>query len=236
MHDKLPVKICGLTRKCDIDASIAGGASMLGFVFYPPSKRSLTAKAWADLAKHVDGRAPKVGVFVNPDDAWLEEVNQAYPLDFIQLHGTETPKRVAEVKKMGILPIFKDGQTRSELKVIKALSISDSSDLDKAWPYQDVADMLLFDAKPPKVAGAIPGGNGLSFDWRLLADAQFDLPWLLAGGISAANLNSAIQLTGAPMADVSSGVEDAPGIKNKDQIKQLLDLAKTMGKAQHGVN
>lgn len=214
----LTVKICGLTRKSDIDAAIEAGADYLGFIFYPPSKRALTVAAWAELAAHVAGRVPKVGVFVDATDDWLKEVNDAARLDFIQLHGKETPARVAEV-------------SQRFAPVIKALSVSTASDLDQAEAYSEVANMLLFDAKPPKVAGAIPGGNGISFDWQLLADRQFALPWLLAGGIGAANLPAAIELTGARMVDGSSAIEDAPGIKNTAQLQEFLGLAKTYGMA-----
>ena len=215
----IPIKICGLTRKADIDAAIENGAHYLGFIFYPPSKRSLTADIWAGLAAHIAGRVPKVGVFVDAEDQWIDEISSAHALDVMQLHGKETPARLEEIRQ-------KYGPA---VKLIKSISVSQASDVERADAYKQSADMLLFDAKPPKSPDAIPGGNGLSFDWRLLADRQFALPWLLAGGISAANLKAAIELTGARMVDVSSSIEDAPGVKNMDQLKNLLELAKTLG-------
>lgn len=212
----LAVKICGLTRKSDIDVAIEGGAAFLGFIFYPPSKRSLSPQAWTALATHVDGRVPKVGVFVDADDDWIDEVQSAYPLDVIQLHGKETAERVAELRK-------------NVPTVVKSLPVSEAGDVELANAYADVADMILFDAKPPKTPDAIPGGNGLAFDWRLLQGQRIDLPWLLSGGISAANLELAIERTGASMVDLSSSIEDAPGLKNTGQMQELLAVAKTLG-------
>lgn len=214
----IPIKVCGFTREADIDVAVSHGASYLGFIFYPPSKRNLSAERWGELAEHVDGRLPKVGVFVNADDHWLEEIHKTHPLDFVQLHGTESPQRAAEITHL-----------LGGIGLIKVLSVSEEADLAPLQDYVDVASMLLFDAKPPKMAGAIPGGNGLSFDWRILAGKQFGLPWMLSGGISASNLATAIKLTGAPMLDLSSGVEDAPGIKNHGKLREVLALAKTLG-------
>jgi len=211
---RVDVKICGLTRLVDRDAAISGGARWLGFVFFPPSPRSLTPEAAGALVHGRPGRAEAVGVFVDPDDAWLRAVLTEAPLDLIQLHGKETAERVAAVKALTGRP------------VIKALSIADEADVARHAAYQGVADMLLFDAKPPRVPGAIPGGNGLAFDWRLLAGQQIDLPWLLAGGLDEANLQDAIRLTGARAVDVSSRLETAPGIKDPARIVRLLDRAR----------
>jgi phosphoribosylanthranilate isomerase len=211
---RVDVKICGLTRLVDRDAATRGGARWLGFVFYPPSPRSLTPEAAGALVRGRPGMAEAVGVFVDPDDAWLTAVLAEAPLDLIQLHGKEAPERVAEVKAL------------TGRRVIKALSVADAGDVARHVAYRDVADMLLFDAKPPKVPGAIPGGNGLAFDWRLLAGQQIDLPWLLAGGLDEANLQDAVRLTGARAVDVSSGLETAPGIKDPAQIARLLDRAR----------
>lgn len=212
----VPVKVCGLTREEDIDVAIEGGAAYLGFNFYPPSKRSITPDRWRELHAHVAGRRPTVGIVVDPDDSWLDSVMGAAPLDAIQLHGKETPGRVREVAE------------RYKCRVIKALAVAERGDIERTEAYRDVADMVLFDAKPPRTPGAIPGGNGLPFDWRLLADQKIHLPWFLAGGIGIANLQKAVELTGAPMVDFSSSIEDAPGIKNQDQLSALLSLAAEM--------
>ncbi len=211
---RVDVKICGLTRPVDRDAAIRGGARWLGFVFFPPSPRSLTPETAGALVRGRPGTAEAVGVFVDPDDAWLDAVLAEAPLDLIQLHGKETPERVAAVKAL------------TGRRVIKALSVADADDVAGHAVYRDVADMLLFDAKPPKVPGAIPGGNGLAFDWRLLAGQRIDLPWLLAGGLDEANLPEAVLLTGARAVDVSSRLETAAGIKDPKRITRLLDRAR----------
>lgn len=211
---RVDVKICGLTRAVDRDVAIAGGARWLGFVFYPPSPRSLAPEAAGALVRGRPGTAEAVGVFVDPDDAWLDAVLAEAPLDLIQLHGKETPERVAAVK------------ARTGRRVIKALAVADAADVARHTVYRGVADMLLFDARPPKVPDAIPGGNGLAFDWKVLAGQQIALPWLLAGGLDEANLNDAVRLTGAEAVDVSSRLETAPGIKDPTRIVRLLDRAR----------
>ncbi len=216
---RLDVKICGLTRAADRDAAIAGGARWLGFVFYPPSPRSLTPEAAAVLVGNRPGTAEAVGVFVDPDDAWLDTVLAAAPLDLLQLHGHETPGRVAQIKE------------RTGRRVIKALPVADAADVARHEVYRRFADMLLFDAKPPQVPGSIPGGNGLAFDWRLLAGRKIDLPWLLAGGLDAANLADAVRLTGARAVDVSSSIEVAPGVKDPAKLVRLLDRAHNIASA-----
>lgn len=206
----LDVKICGLTRPTDRDLAIEGGARYLGFVFFPPSPRALTPEAAGALVRGRRGKAAAVGVFVDPDDAWLDAVLAEAPLDILQLHGKETPERVAEVK------------ARTGLRVIKALSVATAADVSRHGDYLDVADMLLFDARPPKEPDAIPGGNGLAFDWRLLAGRRIGLPWLLAGGLDEANLEDAVTLTGARAVDVSSRIETAPGVKDPARLARLL--------------
>ena len=210
---RVAVKICGLTRVVDRDAAIAGGASWLGFVFYPPSPRSLLPTAAGALVRGRPGTAEAVGVFVDPDDAWLDAVLADVPLDILQLHGQESPARVAEVK------------ARTGRRVIKALAVANPGDFARHEAYRGVADMLLFDAKPPVLPGAIPGGNGLAFDWRLLAGQRIALPWLLAGGLDEANLLDAVRLTGARAVDVSSRLETAPGIKDPARLARLLERA-----------
>lgn len=212
----LAVKICGLTRAADRDAAIRAGARWLGFIFYPPSPRALTPAAAGALVAGRPGTAEAVGVFVDPDDAWLDDVLALAPLDILQLHGRETPERVAAIR------------ARTGRRVMKALAIAEAVDLDRHRAYLDVADMLLFDAKPPRTPGAIPGGNGLAFDWRLLAGQTIALPWLLAGGLDETNLSLAVARTGAAAVDVSSGVETAPGIKDPEAIARLLAIARDL--------
>ncbi|WP_374424318.1 phosphoribosylanthranilate isomerase [Paracoccus sp. (in: a-proteobacteria)] len=206
------VKICGLTEPAGLAAAVAAGARYVGFVFFAKSPRHVSPEQAADLAAQVPLGIAKVGLFVDPDDALLRAVLGKVPLDMIQLHGAETPARVAEVKALIGLP------------VIKAVGLAEPADLDALWDYGLVADMLLIDAKPPKGA-ALPGGNGVAFDWRLLAGRQILKPWLLAGGLTPDNVAEAIRLTRAPGIDVSSGVESAPGIKDPDRIRRLIARA-----------
>ena len=206
------VKICGITRPEDLSAVAQAGARYAGFVFFPRSPRNLSVEAAAALAAEVPLGVARVGLFVNPDDVTLDAVLDRVPLDIIQLHGGETPARVAEVK------------ARTGLPVMKAVGISVPSDLDALWDYGLVADLLLVDAKAPPDA-ALPGGNGLSFDWRLLAGRRMLKPWMLAGGLTPANVAEAVRLTGAPMVDVSSEVEAAPGQKDPALIRGFVTAA-----------
>lgn len=206
------VKICGLTEATGLSAAVEAGARYVGFVFFPKSPRNVTPETAAGLAVQVPLGVAKVGLFVNPDDAALDAVLSRVPLDIIQLHGSELPDRVAEVK------------SRFGLPVMKAVGISEPQDLDALWDYGLVADMLLIDAKPPQNA-TLPGGNGLAFDWRLLAGRQILKPWLLAGGLTPANVAEAIRLTRAPGVDVSSGVESAPGIKDPARVRDFIARA-----------
>jgi len=206
------VKICGLTEAAGLAAAVGAGARYVGFVFFPKSPRHVSPEAAAKLAAQVPLGVAKVGLFVNPDDAALDAVLARVPLDLIQLHGAETPARVAEVK------------ARTGLPVMKAVGVAEPQDLDALWDYGLVADMLLIDAKPPKDA-VLPGGNGLAFDWRLLAGRQILKPWLLAGGLTPENVHEAIRLTRAPAVDVSSGVESAPGVKDPDRIRSFIARA-----------
>ena len=206
------VKICGLTQPEHVAAAVEAGAAFVGFVFFPKSPRNLTPAAAAALAQVVPPGVARVGLFVNPDDALLDAVLAVVPLDILQLHGSETPDRVAEIK------------ARTGLPVMKAVGVAAPRDLDALWDYGLVADMLLIDAKPPKGAD-LPGGNGLAFDWRLLVGRKFLTPWMLAGGLTPDNVAEAIRLTRAPGIDVSSGVESAPGIKDPDRIRRLIARA-----------
>ncbi|MDO5606772.1 MAG: phosphoribosylanthranilate isomerase [Paracoccus sp. (in: a-proteobacteria)] len=206
------VKICGLTRPADVDAAVAAGAGFLGFVFFAKSPRNLSPAAAAALAHAVPPGVARVGLFVNPDDAMLDQVLAAVPLDMVQLHGSETPARVRDIA------------ARSGLPVIKAVGIAGPGDLAVLWDYGLVADMLLVDAKPPRDA-VLPGGNGLAFDWRLLTGRKWLKPWMLAGGLNPDNVAEAVRLTGAPVVDVSSGVESAPGVKDGDLIRRFIAAA-----------
>lgn len=208
-------KICGLKTPEAVDAAVEGGAALVGFVFYPPSPRSVDPAIVRRLCARVPAGVRKVGLLVDASDARIAEILDACPLDVLQLHGKETPERVAEIS------------TRFGKAVIKAIPVSEAADLDRAAAYEAVADYLMFDAKPPKsMVGALPGGNALSFDWTLLANRRFAQPWFLAGGLTPDNLIAAVTVSGAPMVDVSSGVEDRPGEKNVSKIKAFLDASR----------
>lgn len=209
------VKICGINAPEAMAAALEGGARYVGLVFYPPSPRSVARETAAQLAAPVPSHVAKVGLFVDADDAALAQVLEAVPLDLLQLHGAETPARVAEIKR------------RFGVKVMKAVKIAAAADLDKAQEYVDVADRLLFDAQEPKgMAGALPGGNGLVFDWQLLAGRQWKLPWMLSGGLTADNLAEAVAITEAVAVDVSSGVEERRGVKSPEKIRRFLEVAR----------
>jgi phosphoribosylanthranilate isomerase len=207
------VKICGLTDTAALDAAVEGGARYLGFVFYPPSPRALSIERATELARGAPADRIKVGVFVDPDDDLLDQTLAQVPLEALQLHGVESPERVRAIK------------ARTGRAVIKALKVAEPEDLAQVAAYAAVADLLLFDAKPPREPGRLPGGNGLCFDWRLLRDLRLARPWLLSGGLSAGNLEAAVTLCRAPAVDVSSGVERRPGIKDPVKILEFLRLA-----------
>lgn len=206
------VKICGLTDAAAVAAVVAGGARYAGFVFYGKSPRAVTPEqAAALIAALPDGVTP-VGLFVDATDDEIRNVLATAPLRVLQLHGAEPPRRVAAVRGLTGWP------------VIKALGIATAADLKIIRNYESVADMMLLDAKPPKGAAA-PGGNAVTFDWGLLRDIRMPCPWLLAGGLTVANLAEAVAVARPPLVDVSSGVEDAPGMKNPVKIAAFLDLA-----------
>jgi phosphoribosylanthranilate isomerase len=210
------VKICGLSDPAALAAAVEGGARWMGFVFYPPSPRALSPEVAADLAAQVPEDRTLVGVFVDPDDALLDRVLARVPLHAVQLHGAESPERVQAIRM------------RTGCAVIKALQVAEPADLAPASSHAAVADMLLFDARPPKEPGRLPGGNGLAFDWRLLEDLRLARPWLLSGGLSADNLAAAVTLCRPPAVDISSGVERRPGQKDPAKIRQFLALARTL--------
>lgn len=208
----IEVKICGLTDAAAVKAAVEGGAAMCGFVFFPASPRNLTPKEAAELTKGVPEGVIRVGLTVDADDALLAEIALVAKVDMVQLHGAETLARTNEVRE------------RFGLPVIKVLAVQGPDDLAAAKAYQGVADRLMFDAKPPEDASR-PGGNARAFDWRVLKNQTFSLPWLLAGGLTAENLAEAVKTSGAVAVDVSSGVEDAPGVKNVDKIRAFLAAA-----------
>ncbi len=211
-------KICGLSSVGALDAAIRGGARFVGFVFYPASRRHVTPERAAALAAIcAGGRPAEVGLLVDPADALLAGVLERVPLDLLQLHGSENPRRVAEIK------------ARFGKPIMKAIPIAAPEDPDAAIPYLDVADWLLFDAKPPRGdPKALPGGNGLAFDWQLLGGRSWSKPWMLSGGLTAKNVAEAVATTHARAVDVSSGVENRPGVKDLGKIVQFLAKAGTL--------
>lgn len=206
------VKICGLKTADDIAAAVAAGAAYVGFVFFPKSPRNLSIAEARALATGVPAGVAKVALVVNADDDLLDAITAEVPIDMLQLHGSETPARVSEVR------------ARYGLPVMKAVGVADESDLEALTAYAKVADQILVDAKPPKGAD-LPGGNGLSFDWRLIAGRRWPVPWMLAGGLEAGNVAEAVRLTGARQVDVSSGVESAPGQKDAAKIAAFVGAA-----------
>jgi phosphoribosylanthranilate isomerase len=206
-------KICGLSTEEAIAAAVDGGAAFVGFVFYPPSPRSITPARAGELSRHVPSSVQRVALFVDADDATIGAVLDAAPtIDILQFHGAEAPGRVTEASR------------RFGRKVMKAVAIAGPSDLAVAAGYEDAADLLLFDAKRPPGATR-PGGNGLVFDWQLIAGCDWRLPWLLSGGLNAELLPDAVRISGAAAVDVSSGVETAPGRKDPAKIRAFLDAA-----------
>jgi phosphoribosylanthranilate isomerase len=214
------VKICGLATFDALDAALEGGADMAGFVFFPPSPRHLTFEAARALGARVRGRAQKVALTVDADDALLEGIVEALQPDVLQLHGHEPPARVVALKR------------RFGLPVMKAIAVAAEQDLAAVADYADVADRLLFDARAPREATR-PGGLGNAFDWRLLQDVRRGLPFVLSGGLDAANVADALRITRAPGVDVSSGVERVPGEKDPEKIRAFVRAAREAAKRLH---
>jgi phosphoribosylanthranilate isomerase len=211
------VKICGLTRPADVDAVAAAGAAYAGFVFFPRSPRHLTPAAARALALAVPPGIVKVALTVDADDAVLEAILAEVPVDMLQLHGHESPARVAAMR------------ARFGLPVMKAVGVAGPEDLPALDAHARVADQILVDAKPPAGA-ALPGGNGLAFDWRLIAGRRWPVPWMLAGGLTERSVAEAIRLTGARQVDVSSGVETAPGVKDAAAVAGFVAAAQAAGR------
>ncbi|NNM75369.1 phosphoribosylanthranilate isomerase [Sphingomonas sp. ID1715] len=204
---RLQAKICGLSTPATLDAAIGGGASHVGFVFFPPSPRHLTLEKAAGLAGRVPAQVKRVGVFVEPDDPLLACAVESGRLDALQLHKV-SPARAAAIKARFRLPLW------------VAVPVRTRSDLNEATSWRGLADRILYDAKTPE--GGLPGGMGLRFDWKLLDGFTHPAPWALSGGLDADNVAEAAAVTGARLVDVSSGVERAPGVKDVDKIARFL--------------
>ena len=205
------VKICGLSTAPTLAAAISEGAKYLGVVFYPPSPRNINITDFARLASEIPANVKRVGLFVDANDDFIARMIASARLDMLQLHGAETPDRVTAVKK------------NFKLRVMKAIKVYNSADIRQAKGYEAVSDYLLFDAKAPKkMRSALPGGNALTFDWQLLNGKNWSKPWMLSGCLNADNVAKAIQVTGARIVDVSSGVEENPGTKSRERISEFL--------------
>ena len=205
----IDVKFCGLTSVKDINLAASMGARYAGFVFFEKSPRSLTFEMGRKLALEAPIGLAKVALVVNPKFSYLDELISQVPIDMIQLHGSESPKIVHDVRK------------RYGLPVMKAIGISSESDLKKVKSYCEVCDQILFDAKPSS-KDALPGGNGLQFDWSVLANKKWSKPWMLAGGLNAANVEKAVKVTNARQLDLSSSIELSPGIKDPEKIQDFM--------------
>ena len=205
----IQVKVCGLKTAEAVEAAARHGADMIGFVFYAPSPRAVTPDQAGALAAEARAGVTKVGLFVDADDALIDAALEAAGLDMLQLHGSEQPERIAEIK------------ARTGRQVIKAIKVGLAEDLDAAALYQDSADLLLFDAKPT-MTDALPGGNGIPFEWSLLRGRRWARPWMLSGGLTPDNVAEALRISSAARVDVSSGVERAPGDKDPDAIAAFL--------------
>lgn len=212
MSDPVRVKICGLTRPEDVGAAARAGAAYIGLVFFARSPRALTLAQARAVALAAPPGLARVGLFVDAEDAAIGAVLDHVPLDLLQLHGSESPERVSQLR------------ARHGLPVIKAVGLASEADLPALAEHGRAADMLLVDARPDP-AGPRPGGNGIAFDWRLIAGRRWPVPWLLAGGLTPENVAAAVRLTGARQVDVSSGVERAPGVKDAARIAAFTAAA-----------
>lgn len=208
------VKICGVSTVEVLDAAVSEGASDIGLVFFPRSPRNVSAEEAATLSAAAPAGSTVVGLFVDPPDEALESVLSMARLDLLQLHGSESPERVAEIKQ------------RTGKPAMKAIKVAGPDDIEAARRYEGIADRLLFDAKAPSTEGRyMPGGNALTFDWRMLAGLSWPCPWMLSGGLTPETVAEAIRTSGATGVDVSSGVESAPGVKDTSLIAAFIRAA-----------
>jgi len=210
----LDIKICGLNTEEALAAALAGGASHVGFIFFPKSPRNIDPANAGRLRQAAIGKAKAVAVTVDADDAMLAAIVEAMSPDMLQLHGKEMPERVAEVK------------ARFGLPVMKAFSVREAADLQAIMRYRRVADRFLLDAKPP-AGSELPGGNGVPFDWRLLARLDAGVDYMLSGGLNASNIGEALRLSNPSGIDISSGVESAPGVKDTALIEGFFRAVRT---------
>lgn len=209
------VKICGLRTPEALDAALDAGADYVGLVFYDPSPRNIDTRTARQLVERTKGRAKTVALLVDPEDAEIDRIVQEVEPDLFQLHGSETPDRVAEIRK------------RAGRDVIKAIKIAERGDVESSSLFSDTADLILFDASPAvEQAGTLPGGNGIAFDWRLLRHIKDQSNFILSGGLDPDNVSTAIAVTGATAVDVSSGVERVRGEKNPELIRKFIAAAK----------
>jgi phosphoribosylanthranilate isomerase len=208
------IKICGLSTPETLEAALDAGADLVGFVRFPKSPRHVSLDLGRDLSRQARGRALRVVLLVDADDAAIADAVEALDPDLLQLHGRESPERAAAIR------------SRFGRPVLKAIGIADASDLAALGPYAGGVDHLLLDAKPPRDAGALPGGNGLSFDWRLLNGLDPGLSFMLSGGLNPGNVAEAVRLTGSKSVDVSSGVETEPGVKDPGKIEAFIKAAR----------
>jgi phosphoribosylanthranilate isomerase len=203
------VKICGLSTRETLDVALQAGAEMVGFMFFPASPRHLSLGAAEELGRQVRGRALKVAVSVDADDATLENIIEALGPDLLQLHGHESVARVRDIK------------SRFQLPVMKVIPVAEKADLAGIAGHAAIADRILFDTRAPKDASR-PGGLGVPFDWRLLQGLDLKIPFMVSGGLNAANVAEAVRVTGTGGVDISSGVESAPGVKDPDKIREFI--------------
>ena len=212
MPPDISIKICGLREPDHLELLVAENVRYAGFVFFEKSPRNLEISAARALAHNAPPGLAKVALVVDADNAKLDAITSQVPLDMLQLQGRETPERVQEIK------------TRYGLPTMKAVGVATADDLPALDQFAQVADQILVDAKPPKDA-KLPGGNGLTFDWRLIAGRRWSVPWMLAGGLTPDNIAEAIRLTGTRQVDVSSSVESAPGVKSPERIRRFVAAA-----------
>jgi len=225
MEYNVDVKFCGLTSQHSVNAAVTAGATHLGFIFYPPSPRSVTPQEAGHAAFFSPNRIKRVGVFVDPNDELIMQVVENLCPHILQLHGGETPSRIGQIREKFNLPIM------------KAIKVASEKDIESIEQYNDCSDIFLFDAKPPLAAqNSLPGGNGISFDWSLLKSFKCEKPWFLSGGINLSNIKDALKVTGSTAVDVSSGVEDKPGEKNTQKIDRFMQKINELTSEQTHLN